>query len=333
MVNCNRNKPNINKMGIKPESVITTENKCSVFKITYRMDGKSLKTLFHHKRFTIPGKLYKQLDFHIMDCKGTYNLRISENVKNQKDEEVLEILNSIDLKANIEITVSTAKNRYYVVRGAIDHLLLHAIKKLFISTIAYAKVGTQIPKIESIEFTFDCLNKQVLISSLELYQPYDNPYFIYSRNTLSIENIGIGNFKTKNDSERRNFYEQGKISVWKSVNKIDQEQELLGLPGIYMLFNSDNQYFYVGKSQNLLQRIKQHLDNQADPCYGSTHYRYSVIQSEYYEMLDLIENAAIHDIAWIMDMPKAKTYKPGLSTIANIEKCKMINKIERQTKR
>lgn len=80
--------------------------------------------------------------------------------------------------------------------------------------------------------------------------------------------------------------------------------------------------------------------NPNDSIPNFTHYRYTVISYEYYEFLYLIENAAIHDIAWILNMPDAKRCTPSLSekikkTIDSnikLEDCTMVNNLEYQTK-
>ena len=52
----------------------------------------------------------------------------------------------------------------------------------------------------------------------------------------------------------------------------------------------------------------------------------------------LIENAAIHDAAWLIKMPAAKKYKHSLSDIIDrlglsIQNCNLINTVEHQTRK
>ena len=73
-----------------------------------------------------------------------------------------------------------------------------------------------------------------------------------------------------------------------------------------------------------------------DPIQNFTHYRYSVISQEYFEFLYLIENSAIHDFAWLLDMPNAKKYTPSLVKklkFINLSSCKIVNTAEHQTRK
>lgn len=316
------------------------------FKLPYNMDGNSCTTLFKHRYFNFPIKEYNGLGRNKEHCLGSYTLFVAKDVKEKYAEDgfISEILNMIDKdKVQIRIFTSPYKRggkKGEVVRCAIDYIFLQQIKKLFVSTLAYLYAKKDVPEMESMEFTFDYSDleaRTVSLSSLNLYTPLDNPFFEYARNYasfLSFEDISSGKLKTQDDSERNDFYKPELLSPWKTADNIDKDKSyLLDIPGIYMLYNSNNNNFYIGKSKNLLQRIKKHYADENDPSYGFTHYRYSIIQSEYFDVLDLIENAAIHDVAWILNMPESKRYKKALSTFADINNCIMTNKIERQTKK
>ena len=117
------------------------------------------------------------------------------------------------------------------------------------------------------------------------------------------------------------------------------EESLEGKAGIYMLYDINSNKFYVGKAKNLRERIIQHAKNIVgnDPIPDFTHYRYSLINMEYYELLYLIENAAIHDCAMILNMPKASKFNKPLIHVAkkaslSLENCEMVNTHERQRK-
>ncbi len=320
------------------------ETSKSIFKLQFDMHEKGgLKTLFEYRYFTFPIKKYNDLGRNKEDCHGNYTVAVAKDVKEKYSEDsfISEILNTID---NNEIYLRIFSSPYRkentkgeVIRCEIDYVFLQQIKKLFISTIAHIFSRKNIPEMESIEFTFDFSDleaKTVSISSLNLYTPLDNPFFEYARNNasfFSFQNICSDKIKPQKDLERRDFYRPEQLSKWKTVDDLDKETAILGIPGIYMLYNSNNNNFYIGKSINLYKRIKRHHDDENDPQFGFTHYRYSSIQSEYFEVLDLIENAAIHDVAWILNMPKSKRYNKALSTFADINNCLMTNKIERQT--
>lgn len=316
------------------------------FKLPYKMDGKSCTTLFNHRYFNFPLKEYNELGRNKKHCLGSYTLFVAKDVKEKYAEDgfISEILNMIDNdKVQIKIFTSPYKKegkKGEVVRCAIDYIFLQQIKKLFVSTLAYMHAEKNIPEMESLEFTFDYSCKEakiVTLSSLNLYTPLDNPFFEYARKCASFlpfKYISSDKRKTQDGSERNDFYKPELLSPWKTADNIDKDKSyLLDIPGIYMLYNSNNNNFYIGKSKKIWQRINEHYKDKNDPSYGFTHYRYSIIQSEYFDVLDLIENAAIHDVAWILNMPESKRYKKALSTFADINNCIMTNKIERQTKK
>ena len=177
-----------------------------------------------------------------------------------------------------------------------------------------------------------------------MYEPKNNPYFDYARNavnTLSVEAIGIGDYSISEDKVK-DFYNWNSISGWKERKTImaaKGEESLEGKAGIYMLYDAVANTFYAGKARNLRERIIQHAKNVVgnDPIPDFTHYRYSLINMEYYELLYLIENAAIHDCAMILDMPKASKLNKALVNVskkagAPLETCKIVNTHERQRK-
>ena len=217
-----------------------------------------------------------------------------------------------------------------------------------------------IPEPEYIVFEFDTSSSEgptVTIVDLHLYTPQDNPFYTYAKNavaSLSIEAIGIDNYGFSEDGKVKDFYNWDKISKWKKAsslfvkdssgrvvekkdkNGVAVETIIDGEPGIYMLYDENSNEFYVGKAKNLRKRILQHAINANcnDPIPDFTHYRYSVINTEYLQFLYLIENAGIHDAAWILDMPSAQKFKTALSknTDKPLSDCRMVNTHERQRK-
>ena len=130
--------------------------------------------------------------------------------------------------------------------------------------------------------------------------------------------------------------EEGKILELKDKNGVLKENIISGQPGIYMLYDENLNEFYIGKAKNLRLRILQHAINAdgKDPIPGFTHYRYSVVNPEYIQFLYLIENAGIHDLAWLLNMDKAQKIRTALckNTKNNLNNCKMVNTHERQRK-
>jgi len=185
---------------------------------------------------------------------------------------------------------------------------------------------------------FDTDKKAVEIIDIHVYEPIDNPFFKYDRNavdSLSVEAIGIGQFSVENEKGIKDFYDRSRMSSWKERDQLDKESGIANRAGVYMLYDKNANTFYVGKGNNIKERIIQHTKNPNDPIPNFTHYRYSVVLPEYFEFLYLIENAAIHDFAWVLDMPTAREYTPSLVKVvktANLSSCRMVNDVEHQTR-
>ena len=135
----------------------------------------------------------------------------------------------------------------------------------------------------------------------------------------------------------KDFYDPRYVSKWKEVKYLGKETAINDKPGVYMLYDENNNTFYLGKAIKLKERLIQHQKSDT-PIPSFTHYRYSVVSGEYYEFLFLIENAAIHDSAWILNMPKATKYTPALaekctSMGKNLNDCRMMNSHEHQTRK
>ncbi len=318
----------------------------AIFELKYNTNEKGLSTLFKYQYFTVDAKERKNWDYsdsNLTQYMGDYKLCIDESLINKyKDNEaVIEILNEL---TNVDLYFNISRNmaeRYFgekqYIRCRVEYAFLCCLKKLFISTLVYSSIGQKTPEAESMKFCFDSDAKTVTMSELNLYEPVDNPYFIYARNavnTLSVEAIGLKQYVSGEEKEIKDFYDRSRMSKWKERKHLEKDSVISDKAGIYMLYDQNRNHFYVGKAIKLQERMLHHAQNASDPIQNFTHYRYSVISGEYYEFLYLIENAAIHDTAWILDMPKAKLYKPSMGTICkNLNECEMVNTHEHQTKK
>lgn len=315
------------------------------FIIKYDTQKRGLPTLFKHQYFTIDSSERKTWDYNKLDnYMGEYELFIDNAVMqkfqiNQAIYEVLQDLASSDSKFVISKNNASryqGKNQY--IKCRISKYVLKAMKKIFISTLVYDCEEKQLPAPESISFIFNPTKKVVIIFDLEIYDPQDNPYYKYARNavdSLSVEAIGLDRYSVEQEKTIKDFYDREQMSPWKKKEKLDDESEVANRSGVYMLYDEDNNKFYVGKAIRIKERIQQHAINATgnDPIPNFTHYRYSVISSEYYEFLYLIENSAIHDFAWFLEMPKANKYCPSLAKIMKMNICKMVNTAEHQTRK
>lgn len=310
------------------------------------MKDRGLPTLFKYQYFTIDAKERKNWDYeNLDDYLGDYFLQVSTNVTNKFAHN--EIISSalVDLKeSESKLTISKnmsdrySGNKQYI-KCRITKYILKTIKKIFISTLVYESENLEIPESESLILEFDTDKKVVEIIDIKVYEPINNPFFKYARNavdSLSVEAIGIGQYSVESEKSIKDFYDRSQMSLWKERNKLDKESEIANRAGVYMLYDENSNSFYVGKAIHLKERMIQHTKNPNDPITNFTHYRYSVISPEYYEFLYLIENAAIHDFAWVLDMPAAKKYTPSLVKkvkTANLSLCRMVNTAEHQTRK
>ncbi len=323
------------------------------FKVKIVMDGKGLKTLFLHKIFTIPKEIHKNWDYKKFANKGLvikFKLGIDQSViKNfSQDQDIFSVLNELQDQESFFTIQNNRGLRYdetnQYIKCVIPEEVLKYFKQLFVSTIVYQAEKMKIPNFEKIEFEFNAQSHTVNISNLSLYRPNGNPYYKYAKNaalSLSVEAIGLQQFSIGESNKIKNFYDFSKMSQWKEREKLYKDDAIADKAGIYMLYDCKKNNFYVGKAVKLRERMLQHEKNVNgnDPIPEFTHYRYTVISYEYYEFLYLIENAAIHDIGWILNMPTAKRITPslskklkGINSNTMIDDCTMVNSLEYQTK-
>lgn len=316
----------------------------ALFYVNYIMSERGLPTLFKYQYFTVDKEQRSNWDYNNLEkYLNKYKLCIDNSVINAytNNNSVLETLKELKEVDSYFIVSNNKGSRYkdekQYIKCRIPLYVLKCMKKLFISTLVYDASKMDIPEIESISFKFDTTYKTVTIINLNLYEPKDNPYFTYARNaasSISVEAIGLEEYSIEKNKEIKDFYDRNQMSSWKEIEQLENDKSIVDKAGVYMLYNIKNNDFYVGKGKNIGNRIFQHTINQEDPIRDFTHYRYSVISGEYYEFLYLIENAAIHDIAWIIDMPAAKKYTPSLSKkINNVSCLKMVNTAEHQTRK
>lgn len=316
----------------------------AVFFVNYVMSERGLPTLFQYQYFTVDKKQrsnwdYKKLEQYLNKYKLSIDVSVIDAYKNNAS--VLEILEELKEVDSYFIVSNSNSKRYkdekQYIKCRIPLYVLKCMKKLFISTLVYDASKMQMPEKESIHFRFDTNSKTVTVMNLHLYEPTANPYFTYARNaasSISVEAIGLERYSVEKGKEIKDFYDRTQMSAWKQLKQLEKDKNMVDKAGVYMLYDIKKNTFYVGKTKNLWSRISQHRSKSDDPISEFTHYRYSVISGEYYEFLYLIENAAIHDIAWIIDMPAAKKYTPSLSKkITNINDCKMVNTSEHQTRK
>ncbi len=125
---------------------------------------------------------------------------------------------------------------------------------------------------------------------------------------------------------------------WKRFSELESEAEKLNV--IYMLYDENRGHIYVGRADKFKQRLMQHRDKvncPNDPIPEFTHYRYTQLEDQYYKYSYLIEDAAIHDIAWIFPMSNSNHFHNSLQEEINFGNInvptggiKMVNRVECQ---
>lgn len=214
------------------------------------------------------------------------------------------------------------------------------LQQLFISTLAYENANLAWPdgvERESFKFSFDPITNTATLVDLNIYNP-ENPYNKYIRKSMRI--VRKQTVKETDEKDAIDYYLEDKITPWykydekvfKDGMKSDENAE-----GIYMLYDSKNNYFYVGKAEKVFKRMQEHRDSE-EWIKDFDYYRYSLIDPYYLDDIFLVENAAIHDCAMILNMFSNKDYnEKSLSAIlpvnVTIQDIYMVNSVKKQTKR
>lgn len=307
----------------------------TIFNIKYFPKHKT-PTLFKYRYLVLDKHNKTQIDFSKIDTYlGEYTIEISNDViEKYSNTEYKDILVEYQSgKHTLNLLNPKYKDGKYL-RCLLENETTSLFKKLFLSTLVYDNESLKCPKEEFIEISFDVDKKIATIFNLELYIPENNPYYNYAQKAAvhtSVESIGLCNYINK---EVKDFYKTSNIGEWKRAELLKKEKSITDASGIYMLYDDKTNQLYIGKAIRIKERIIQHQKSDVDCMRNFTHYRYSVVADEYFEFLYLIENAAIHDIAQILEMPQAKTYKKPLVKITkDISNCKITNKHEHQTKK
>ena len=303
--------------------------------------GKTFKLFFHYHYVNISKSVIDKWNpSEYNSIIQSYSLCVAPKVLKSVDKSDREILESIaNEESYVQMTHPNHPNGCWF-RALFPIDIIGAFKKIFISTIVYHSNSESLDMPESVTFLFDTQKKTVTITELLIYRPKNNLYFEYAKNAailMSAEAIGLDNYRNENKSIR-DFYDLTKMTAWRERAKLNDEETTLDRPGVYMLYDKNTNALYIGKGLRVVDRIIQHTKNKNDPIASFTHYRYSSISEEYIEFLYLIENASIHDVAWLLKMPAAKKYKQSLSEkVSNlgmsIQDCILINSAEHQTRK
>lgn len=212
-------------------------------------------------------------------------------------------------------------------------VIVRKLSRVFVSTIVFNSKKIKWPtdnsgkKInpEGLMIEFDMDKHTAVITDISVYSPIDAiPFQVYINDVLDkiwdeIEQSDdeIKQNGDKTEEKAVDYYTDLKIDatknwgVWQPVSKLDEALAtgLVAPFGVYMLYNSEKKTFYVGKGNEVYKRMDAHRKNKSpnEPMPEFDYFRFSLVDKKYHKELFLIENAAIHDCAAILNMPKAKT--------------------------
>jgi len=332
------------------------------FEAKIEITTKNFTTLTdeNYRYFTIPAKVRR--DWRNAEGEGTYSFKVDPKVKEKYQEHsiIVDILAEMeDENIHPRLTISANEGRAKVIQSTdangkpqldvqyahyrchVSHLLLQKLKVLLISTFVYSSQKKNLPRKEPESFTlrYDTSDMTVTMVDMDLYLP-DDPYLNFARTAAYHTSFNTA-FKLHNTDKINDFYSS--FSPWFDVSTLStmREKKAEIYDVIYMLYDCNANTFYVGRADELVTRLKQHQDKLAinEPIPDFTHFRYSKISSEYEEYSYLIENSAIHDCAWLFNMPQATHYQPSLQSAINSRKIpgdlnsiKMVNNVEHQTR-
>lgn len=261
-----------------------------------------------------------------------------EEYKKTCDNQLSALLANDDAKKYAQENDIVPSYTYYIT--IFSKGLSGLLQQLFISTLAYEECGMDWPdgqEKEHFVIEFDTQNKTAKLVSICIYNP-DDPYNKYIRKSLRI--VRKFNETKASKDDLINYYIDDKITAWCRFDEEEFESYLKSddnRAGIYMLYDSQNGYFYVGKAEYVFKRMKEHKKSE-ELIKDFDYYRYSLIDPYYYDDIFFIENAAIHDCAMILNMIANKDYEDKSLSVSlpdgkDIKEIHMVNSVKKQTKR
>lgn len=320
-----------------------------IFEIKFKV--KHGKNFIDWYRFTIPAEYRREWSDD--DAIGTYKISVDipgimqkHSDLSEQTKEILESINAHDNNIEIQANKGTINVDYidkikpefkygnYI--AVLDRYIWRKLQALFLSTFVLEK-GTN----EGFTVSFDGVNKTAQIIDISVDEHSDDEFYVAMRDGARLTNMSkYTQDNSKND--RQNFYKgRDECYEWKPVSELEQLKTKVGAINnvIYMLYDDNNRYFYVGKADDLTVRLQQHRKDENDIMRNFTHFRYSKVSDAHVNDIYLIENAAIHDLAAIFNMPKGVNYKgidwetcvmgliPGSPNVYTLQ-----NSVEKQTK-
>lgn len=320
------------------------------FFIPIKLEERNLPTFLNYRYLTIPTKVHNGwLDEEGYD---TYSFKVDPALtEHYSDPDISRILNAMNDPGieprvtifpnngtRVEIKEGTSKGHHWYKHYRIQlSLLLHEqFKQLFVSTFVHKAQGKELPG-EHFTLRIDMAEKTATLVSLAVHTP-ENPFLVYARRAARYASFDrifqAEQTEQANIRKINNFYEES--SGWRPAGELDSMEEVKNV--IYMLYDENSNSFYVGRADNLVWRLRQHQKglSENEPIPDFTHFRYSTVSPKYSDYSYLLENAAIHDCAWIFDMPRTQRYKPCLQATvrgkSDLNNTKMVNAVDMQTR-
>ena len=299
---------------------------------------KGFKSFIDHHLINIPTIYYDF--FPVYDSKRVdYELVLGEKLQEDVSNIIIDALkDSINSDMVIQFR-RRKKGESFQYDFVFNNCLIKAFKKIFISSIAYSNADYVLDSDnqESIVFFIDVDSRTVTIEEVKRFIPQNNPFYDYLKlNTNSVKYSLLVSSENNDgvieDKELKDFYDYDNCSRWFTRNELKLAPTK---PGIYMLYHCDRNEIYIGKAINIRYRLENHQREPKDYIKDYTHFRYTLINEEYLPFLFLIENASIHDLACLLNMPKGKNLIYPLVRMfskIDLKECAIKNKVEHQTK-
>lgn len=301
---------------------------------TTKKDG--FDTFLKYKLITIPSEFKTYLDEQ--EKKETYKLIIDESI----DLEIQNLFNRSFTLAGEELRDLVVRKRIcgntYQPDIVFKSGIVIILKNIFFSTFVCSKVEYPILEEdqESLTLEIDTEKKTVCIKQIKVYSPdtlVRNPFYEYMKSFSKTTQFDFLTFQNGDEDGAVDFYKGNTFSEWKTTDQLENDH--CNLPGIYMLFDEKINGLYVGKADNIKARLIGHQKDEKDSMKNFTHYRFTLVNEKYNQLLFLIENTAIHDVACIFNILKPMDFKYPLNSIISdikLSDIKLMNKHEHQTK-
>lgn len=142
----------------------------------------------------------------------------------------------------------------------------------------------------------------------------------------NIENNVENNLEDNaNEKEKKLFIKE---TQWIEESKLNDIKIGLVQYAIYMSWDCKNNLFYVGKVKDLRTRLEQHNNDPKDSIPNFTHFRYSILNKNYWHLIYMFEMHEIHTARWILFSNAKSKYLQALHNFKCQNSVSMVNTVD-----